>query len=84
MASYVKIKRSKHKPIIIICRSFLIICPNVTEFFKNVLKRQKKGTLKKEKLKDEHFEVALTRNCAECGSEEEMRWLALHPSRNRP
>ena len=24
--------------------------------------------------------MARTRKCAECGSEEEMRWLALHPS----
>ena len=40
----------------------------------------KQSTLKKEKLKDEHFEVARARNCAECGSDEEMRGLALHPS----
>ena len=37
-------------------------------------------TFKKEILKDEHFDVARTRKCAECGSNEEMRWLALHPS----
>ena len=31
-------------------------------------------------MKDEYFDVARTRKCAECGSDEEMRWLALHPS----
>ena len=31
-------------------------------------------------MKDEHFDVAQTRKCSECGSDEEMRWLALHPS----
>ena len=50
MTSYVKIKRSKHKPIIIIYRSFHILCPNVAGFFINVLKRQKKAH---EKRKDE-------------------------------
>ena len=39
--------------------------------------------LKKEKLKDEHFEVGRTRNCAECGSDEEMRWLTFYPSFNK-
>ena len=34
-------------------------------------------------MKDENFEAARTRNCAELGSDEEMRWLALHPSFNR-
>ena len=48
MTSYVKIKRSKHKPIIIECRSFYFLCPNVAGFLKNVLKRQKKAHLKKE------------------------------------
>ena len=38
------------------------------------------STFKKEKLKDAHFEVAKTRHCVECGSDAEMRWLALHPS----
>ena len=71
MTSYVKIKKSKHKPIIIICRSFHI--------FEKCFKTTEKGTFKNEKLKDEQFEVARTRNCAECGSGEEMRWLALHP-----
>ena len=33
------------------------------------------STFKKEKLKDEHFDVARTRKCAECGSDEEMRRL---------
>ena len=81
MTSYVKIKRSKHKPIIIICRSSHILCTNVAGFLKNVFKQQKKTHVKK--LKDEPFEVARTRNCAECGSDEEMRWLALHPSCER-
>ena len=53
--------------------------PELGRIFEKVLKRQK-STFKKEKLKDEPFEVARTRNCAECGSDEEMRWLALHPS----
>ena len=30
------------------------------------------------KLTDENFDVARTRKCAECGSDKEMRWLALH------
>ena len=38
------------------------------------------GTFKIEKFKDEYFEVARTRKCAECGSDQEMRGLALHPS----
>ena len=46
---------------------------------KNVLKLQTKGTFKKEKITDEHFDVARTRK-VECGSDEEMRWLVLHPS----
>ena len=49
-------------------------------------KKEKKNTnqsiSKNEKLKDEHFEMARTRNCVECGSDEEMRWLALLPSGN--
>ena len=31
-------------------------------------------------MKDEHFDVARTRKCAECGVDEEMRKLALPPS----
>ena len=72
----IKIKRSKHY----MKRSFHILCPNVAGFLKNGLKQQKKSHLKKEKLTDEPFEVTRTRNCAECGLDEEMRWLALHPS----
>ena len=34
-------------------------------------------------MNNEHFELARTRNCAECGSDEEMMWLALHPSVNQ-
>ena len=49
-----------------------------------MFKTTKKGTFKKEKWKNEHFEVARTRNCEECGSDEEMRWLALHPSVTPP
>ena len=49
-------------------------------FLTNVLKRQKKGTFKKEKMKDEHIDVARTRKCVECGSNAEMRLLAVHPS----
>ena len=37
------------------------------------------GTFKNEKLKDKQFDVARTRKCVECGSEEEISWLALHP-----
>ena len=48
------------------------LCSNVAGFFKTVFKI--------EELKDQHFEVARTRKCAECGSDEKMRWLALHPS----
>ena len=48
MTSYFKIKRSKHKPIIIMCKSFHILCSNVTGFLKNVFKRQSKAHLKKE------------------------------------
>ena len=81
MTSYVKIKWSKQKPIIFIPRSFYILCPNVAGFFLNVFKTAEKGTFKTEKFKGEHFGVARTRNCAECGSDEKMRWLAIHPSR---
>ena len=45
-----------------------------------MFKTTEKGTFKEEKLKAEHFEVVRTRNCAECDLDEEMRWLALHPS----
>ena len=38
--------------------------------------------IKNRKLKDEHVDVARTRKCAECGSDEYMRWLALHPSKD--
>ena len=41
------------------------------------------STFKKEKVRDEHVEVARTRNWAECGSDEKMRWFALHPSFRR-
>ena len=54
--------------------------PNVVGFLKNVFKPTDQSTFKKEKLKGEHFEVAWTRKCAECGSIEKIRWLALHPS----
>ena len=50
------------------------MCPNVVGFLTD------QATFKKEKLKDEHFEVARTRKCVECGSDEEIRLLALHPS----
>ena len=49
-------------------------------FYAICFKTTEKGTCKKEKLKDEPLEVARMRKCAECGSDEEMRWLALHPS----
>ena len=35
-----KLKRSKHKPIIIMHRSFHMLCSNVAGFFLNVFKRQ--------------------------------------------
>ena len=60
------------------------LCPNVAGFLKNVLNdRSELGTqrtFEKENFKDEHIELARSRNCGECGSDEEMRWLALHPS----
>ena len=31
-------------------------------------------------MKDEHFDVARKRKCAECGLDYEMMWLALHLS----
>ena len=34
-------------------------------------------------MKDENFEGARTIKCAECGSDEKMRWPALHPSVGR-
>ena len=79
MTSYVKVKRSRNKPIIIIYnyRSFNMLCPNVAGFSKNVLNEKKHM---KKKTNDEHFDVAWTRKCAECGSDEEIRWLAPHPS----
>ena len=62
-------------------------------FLINVFKTTDPSTFKKDKLKEEHFEVARTRKCAEfgtnekvwrkcaeCGSDEKMKWLALHPS----
>ena len=50
--------------------------------FEKCFNTTEKGTFKKEKMKDETFDVARTRKCAECGSDEEMWWLALHPSHN--
>ena len=47
MTSFFKIKRSKHKQIIILYTSFHILCPNVARRLKNVLKRQKKTNLNK-------------------------------------
>ena len=34
---------------------------------------------KKEKVRDDNFDVAQTRNCAVCGSDEELSWLELNP-----
>ena len=48
------------------------------DFWENIFKGQ--STFKKEKLKDEHFDMAQTRKRADCGSDKEMRWLALNPS----
>ena len=53
------------------------LCPNVAGFLKNVFKRQIRAQFKVEKMKDEHFDVARTRKCAECGSDKEMRRLTL-------
>ena len=53
---------------------------NVTGFLKNNLQRQKKANLKKKEMKDELFDVARTRKCAECGSDDEIMLLTLHPS----
>ena len=38
--------------------------------------------IRKEKIKDEHFDVARTRKCAKYGSDEEKRWLTFQPSLN--
>ena len=46
-----------------------ILCPNVPGLLKNV-KTTEKDSFKKEKMKDEHLDVARTRKCAECGSDE--------------
>ena len=56
--------------------------------FRKMFITTEKGTFKKEKMKDEHFDVARTkkvcrmwlgrRKWAECGSDEKMRWLALY------
>ena len=58
------------------------LCPNVAGFLKNVFFNDRSEHIKKDKLKDESFEAAWTRKCAECGSDEEMRWLARHASVN--
>ena len=55
--------------------------PNVAGFLENVFKRQIRAHLKKDKLKDKHFDMALTRKGAECESDEEMRWLSHHPNK---
>ena len=36
--------------------------------------------VKKRIIEDDHFDMARTRKCAECASDEEMTGLALHPS----
>ena len=43
--------------------------------FLKMFENDRKGTFKKEKIKDEHFDVARTRKWAEYGSDEEIRWL---------
>ena len=53
------------------------LCPNVNGFLKKFLND---STFKKYKLKDDHYFVARMRKFAECGSDDEMRWLTLHPS----
>ena len=76
MTLYVKIIMSKNKPIIIIFRSFYILCPNVAGFLKNCFKTTEKAHLKNKRLRTRIFDLTRTRKCAECGSDEKMRWLA--------
>ena len=57
--------------------------PQHDRFFK-IIKTTVKGAILKEKMKDEHFDVALMRKCAECGSDNEIMWLELHPSQGLP
>ena len=47
--TYVKIKRSKHKPTIYIYGSFNIICPNVAGLVKKCFITTEKGTFKKKR-----------------------------------
>ena len=57
-----------------------LVCPiNVAKFRKMFL-NNKSVHIYKEKIKTSILRLARTRNCAECGLDEEMRWLALHPS----
>ena len=69
-----KLKGKKINQLLLYEDLFILLCPNVAELLKNVLNRQKKAHLKKEKFKDESFEVARTRNCAECGSQYFLRF----------
>ena len=61
MTSYVKIKMSKHKPIIVMYRSFHM--PKRGRIFDKYFKTTEKDTFKKERMKDEHIDVARTRKC---------------------
>ena len=61
-------------------------------FLKKKIIRQIRAHLKQKNLRTSILwlgresvqNVARTRKCAECGSDEEMRWLALHPSLCKP
>ena len=53
------------------------VCPNVAGFVKNVFKWQIRSSFKKEILKDEHFDVARTRKCAEVART--RKWVARTP-----
>ena len=51
-------------------------------FLKNVL-NDRSEHIQKSKIEGRAFDVALTRNSEKCGSDEDMRWLALHPFSDR-
>ena len=52
------------------------LCPTLPNFWKIFLTTDQ-STFQKEKFKDEYFDVARTRKCAECGSDE-ARTPTLH------
>ena len=72
MTSYMlKLKGQNIDQLLLYYRYFHMLCGGWV--FKKCFKTTEKGSFKKGKMKDEHFDVAQTRKCAECGSDEEMR-----------